>query len=82
MVGNGCFLLWFGPLTLINMEIGMKTLPFGMVLFVMKGVVPPKTNMMDIYRSVTPFVTIDMVAMLLIMIFPAIATILPSLMEY
>lgn len=74
--------IWFGLLTLINMEIGMKTPPFGMVLFVMKGVVPPKTTMMDIYRSVTPFVTIDMAAMLLIMIFPAIATILPSLMKY
>lgn len=74
--------IWFGLLTLINMEIGMKTPPFGMVLFVMKGVVPPKTTMMDIYRSVTPFVTIDMVAMLLIMIFPIIATILPSLMKY
>lgn len=74
--------IWFGLLTLINMEIGMKTPPFGMVLFVMKGVVPPKTTMMDIYRSVTPFVTIDMVAMLLIMIFPTIATILPSLMKY
>ncbi len=74
--------IWFGLLTLINMEIGMKTPPFGMVLFVMKGVVPPKTTMMDIYRSVTPFVTIDMAAMLLIMIFPTIATILPSLMKY
>lgn len=74
--------IWFGLLTLINMEIGMKTPPFGMVLFVMKGVVPPKTTMMDIYRSVTPFVTIDMVAMLLIMVFPVIATILPSLMKY
>ncbi len=74
--------IWFGLLTLINMEIGMKTPPFGMVLFVMKGVVPPKTTMMDIYRSVTPFVTIDMAAMLLIMIFPAIATVLPNLMKY
>ena len=74
--------IWFGLLTLINMEIGMKTPPFGMVLFVMKGVVPSKTTMMDIYRSVTPFVTIDMVAMLLIMIFPAIATVLPNLMKY
>ncbi len=74
--------VWFGLLTLINMEIGMKTPPFGMVLFVMKGVVPAKTTMMDIYRSVTPFVTIDMVAMLLIMVFPVIATFLPSLMKY
>ena len=56
--------IWFGLLTLINMEIGMKTPPFGMVLFVMKGVVPSKTTMLDIYRSVTPFVIVDVVAML------------------
>ncbi|MCG6879243.1 MAG: TRAP transporter large permease [Deltaproteobacteria bacterium] len=74
--------IWFGLLTLINMEIGMKTPPFGMVLFVMKGVVPSKTTMLDIYRSVTPFVAIDGLAMLLIMIFPAIATVLPNLMKY
>ena len=74
--------IWFGLLTLINMEIGMKTPPFGMVLFVMKGVVPPKTTMLDIYRSVTPFVAIDGLAMLLIMIFPTIATVLPNLMKY
>ncbi|EFK09590.1 TRAP transporter, DctM-like membrane protein [delta proteobacterium NaphS2] len=74
--------IWFGFLTLINMEIGMKTPPFGMVLFVMKGVVPSKTTMLNIYRSVTPFVAIDALAMLLIMIFPAIATVLPNLMKY
>lgn len=74
--------IWFGLLTLINMEIGMKTPPFGMVLFVMKGVVPSKTTMLDIYRSVTPFVVIDAFAMLLIMIFPSIATVLPNLMKY
>ena len=74
--------IWFGLLTLINMEIGMKTPPFGMVLFVMKGVVPSKTTMLDIYRSVTPFVIVDVLAMLLIMIFPVIATVLPNLMKY
>ena len=51
--------IWFGLLVLINMEIGMKTPPFGLCLFVMKGVVPEGTTMMDIYRSVVPFITID-----------------------
>jgi tripartite ATP-independent transporter DctM subunit len=74
--------IWFGLLTLINMEIGMKTPPFGLVLFVMKGVVPEGTTMMDIYRSVVPFVLLDICAMLIILIFPSIATVLPSLMRY
>jgi len=72
--------IWFGLLVLINMEIGMKTPPFGLCLFVMKGVVPEGTTMMDIYRSVVPFITIDMVAMLAIMFYPPIAMYLPSLM--
>ena len=74
--------IWFGLLTLMNMEIGMKTPPFGLCLFVMKGVVPEGTTMMDIYKSVVPFVLIDMGAMLVILIFPSIAMVLPSLMKY
>lgn len=74
--------VWFGLLALINMEIGMKTPPFGLCLFVMKGVVPKGTTMLDIYKSVVPFVLIDMVAMLTIMVFPSIATVVPSLMKY
>ncbi|RJR41301.1 MAG: TRAP transporter large permease [Desulfobacteraceae bacterium] len=73
--------VWFGILTLINMEIGMKTPPFGLVLFVMRGVVSKGTTMMDIFRSAGPFVMLDMLTMLLIMIFPAIATVVPSMMN-
>jgi tripartite ATP-independent transporter DctM subunit len=73
--------VWFGLLALINMEIGMKTPPFGLCLFVMKGVVPKGISMADIFRSVLPFVILDMIAMLIIMVFPSIATILPSLMR-
>lgn len=74
--------IWFGLLTLINMEIGMKTPPLGLCLFVMKGVVPEKTTMLDIYRSVVPFVLIDMTAMVLILFFPTIATVLPHFMKH
>lgn len=73
--------VWFGLLTLINMEIGMKTPPFGLVLFVMRGVVPKGFTMADIFRAVTPFVMIDMTAMFIIMVFPSIATVLPSFMR-
>jgi TRAP-type mannitol/chloroaromatic compound transport system permease large subunit len=74
--------IWFGLLTLINMEIGMKTPPFGLCLFVMKGVVPEGVTMADVFRSVVPFVILDMIAMLIVMIFPSIATVLPNLMRY
>jgi tripartite ATP-independent transporter DctM subunit len=78
----GFDLIWFGLLVLINMEVGMKTPPFGLCLFVMKGVVPPEISTMDIYKAVTPFILIDLFAMLLIIFFPPIATYLPSFMMY
>ncbi|MHB8766731.1 MAG: TRAP transporter large permease [Deferrisomatales bacterium] len=68
--------VWFGLLTLINMEIGMKTPPFGLCLFVMKGVARPGTTMADIYRSAAPYVALDLLAMLIIMWFPGIALLL------
>ncbi len=72
--------IWFGLLVLINMEIGLKTPPFGMCLFVMKGVAMRAVSMLDIYRSVIPFIIIDLLAMLMILLFPAIALYLPALM--
>ena len=72
--------VWFGLLVLINMEIGMKTPPFGMCLFVMKGVATKSITMLDIYKSVIPFILIDLLAMLLILLFPIIAMYLPGLM--
>jgi tripartite ATP-independent transporter DctM subunit len=74
--------IWFGLLVLINMEVGMKTPPFGLCLFVMRGVVQAGVSMMDIYRSVIPFIAIDLIAMLLIMFFPSIAMFLPGFMRY
>ncbi|MCK4795165.1 MAG: TRAP transporter large permease [Desulfobacteraceae bacterium] len=74
--------IWFGLLVLINMQIGMTTPPFGLCLFVMKGVAPAGTSMADIYRSIAPFIFIDLGAMLVIMFFPSIALFLPSLMRY
>ncbi len=72
--------VWFGLLVLINMQIGMTTPPFGLCLFVMRGVAPPGIQMMDIYKSVLPFITIDMMTMLLIMFFPGIALFLTQFM--
>ncbi len=78
----GFDLIWFCLLVLINMEVGMKTPPFGLCLFVMKGVVPPETSTIDIYKAVVPFILIDLFAMLIILFYPPIATYLPSFMMY
>ena len=73
--------LWFGTIMLINMEMATTTPPFGLVLFVMKGVSPPDTTMGDIYKAGLPFLVCDAVAMGLVMIFPSLALYLPSLMK-
>lgn len=71
--------IWFGILFIINMEIGYQTPPFGFNLFYLKGIVPRDITMGDIYRSVTPYTLVMVLGLLLIMIFPQIATWLPSL---
>ncbi|MBW4935237.1 TRAP transporter large permease [Marinobacter sp. F4206] len=71
--------IWFGILFVINMEIGYMTPPFGFNLFYLKGIVPPGITMTDIYKSIIPFVIVEIVGLGLIMVFPEIATWLPDL---
>ncbi len=71
--------VWFGILFIINMEIGYMTPPFGFNLFYMKAIVPPSITMGDVYRSIIPFVLVQLVGMALVMIFPEIALWLPDL---
>jgi TRAP-type C4-dicarboxylate transport system permease large subunit len=74
--------IWFGVMMLINLEVGMLTPPFGMILFVMKGVAPKDVTMTRVYSAAMPFVVMDIVAIGLIMAFPPIATFLPGIMRY
>jgi tripartite ATP-independent transporter DctM subunit len=73
--------LWFLVLLLISMEMGLTTPPFGLILFVMKGLAPPGTTMGDIYKAGLPFLACDATAVALIMVFPQIALWLPSVMR-
>lgn len=77
----GFDLVWFGILFVMNMEMAYLTPPFGMNLFFMKGVAPEGTTMDEIYFSVTPFVIVQALALVTIMIFPRIALFLPSTMK-
>jgi len=71
--------VWFGVLYLVNMQMAYLTPPFGYCLFLMKGVCPPDISMGDIYRSVTPFVMIQGLGLVIIMVFPQIVLWLPHL---
>lgn len=71
--------LWFGVLFMVNMQCAWLTPPYGFNLFYMRAITPPEITMGDIYRSVIPFIGIQMLCLILVMAFPPIATWLPSL---
>jgi len=73
--------IWFGVLFTINMELGYITPPFGFNLFYMKGLAGPLgVSMQDIYRSVVPFVFLEILGLAIIMVFPQLALWLPQKM--
>jgi tripartite ATP-independent transporter DctM subunit len=72
-------LTWFGLIMLLSLEIGYTTPPFGLLLFVMKGVAPAGTTMRDIYLAAAPFILCVIALIALIIVFPPIATWLPSI---
>ena len=72
--------VWFGVLFIINMEIGFLTPPFGYNLFYLRGVAPPDVTMIDIYRSIVPFVFLMLLGLGLCMAFPEIILFLPGLL--
>ncbi|MEX2453784.1 MAG: TRAP transporter large permease [Rhodospirillaceae bacterium] len=73
--------VWFGVLMLIMLEIGFTTPPFGLLLFVMKGVAPPETTMKQIFVAAMPFILLMLATVALIIVFPGIATWLPSVVR-
>ena len=75
----GIDLLWLGVLMLICMEISFMTPPFGLLIFVMKGVAPPEIRLGQIYRAAFPFVLLQLAVMALIVAEPGLATWLPEL---
>jgi tripartite ATP-independent transporter DctM subunit len=70
--------VWFGVLFLINIELGQLTPPFGMLLFVMKGVAPPDVKMEEIIWAAVPYMIFDVLVMAMIIVWPKIALWLPS----
>ncbi|NNG18987.1 TRAP transporter large permease subunit [Naumannella sp. ID2617S] len=71
--------VWFSILLMINLQIANTTPPFGMSLFVMKGV-SPETSLTTLYRAALPWIGSDLVVMLLVAVVPSLALILPRLM--
>lgn len=71
---------WFLVLFAVVLQTSFLTPPVGFSLFYLKGVAPPEVSIGDIYKGVIPFVLLQMLAVLLVFLYPALVLWLPSLM--
>ena len=74
----GFDLIWYGVLYTITTQIAYMTPPFGYNLFLMRAMAPPEITLVDIYRSIIPFVGVMILALAIVMAFPEIALWLPE----
>jgi tripartite ATP-independent transporter DctM subunit len=77
----GIDLLWLAVLIGLNLQTSFLTPPFGFSLFYLKAVAPPEIRIQDIYRGIIPFVTIQILTLILLILFPKLVTWLPDLMD-
>ncbi|MCG6268723.1 TRAP transporter large permease [Vibrio furnissii] len=71
--------IWFGILMILNIEIAVQTPPYGFALFYLKGIAPPDVSMMDIYRSILPFIALKLCVLVFCMVFPEVVMWLPNM---
>jgi tripartite ATP-independent transporter DctM subunit len=74
----GVDMVWIAILVAMNLQTSFLTPPFGWALFFLKGVAPPSVSTGDIYRGVIPFIGIQLLGLVLLFFFPALATWLPQ----
>jgi len=72
--------VWLGVLIALNLQTSFLTPPFGLALFYFRSAAPPSITSLDIYRAIVPFVLLQLAAMVLLILFPALATWLPGLL--
>ena len=71
--------IWFAIMIAINLQTSFLTPPFGFALFYFRSVAPKSITTIDIYKSVIPFVIIQIIAMGILVAFPELVTWLPEL---
>jgi tripartite ATP-independent transporter DctM subunit len=74
----GVDMVWLATLICLNLQTSFLTPPFGWSLFFLRGVAPPEITTGDLYRGVVPFVGLQLAALVIVFIFPGIATWLPK----
>jgi tripartite ATP-independent transporter DctM subunit len=72
---------WLMVMMLISMEISLLTPPFGLLLFVMKGVAPKEIRITQIYRAAIPFILLELFVMVILIAYPKLALWLPEMLH-
>ncbi len=70
--------VWLAIMIAVNLQTSFLTPPFGFALFYLRGVAPPSVTTMQIYRGVVPFIGLQILGLLILAMFPELATWLPS----
>jgi tripartite ATP-independent transporter DctM subunit len=73
--------IWLGIMIALNLQTSFLTPPFGFALFYLRGVAPASVSTADIYRGVAPYVGLQLLMLLLLALWPALATWLPALVR-
>jgi TRAP-type mannitol/chloroaromatic compound transport system permease large subunit len=71
--------LFFGILVAVNLQTAFLSPPMAMSAYYLKGIAPPEINLSDIFRGMMPYMLIVLLCMVIIYVFPGIATWLPGL---
>lgn len=70
--------IWLGIMMAINLQTSFLTPPFGFALFYLRGVAPPELKTQSIYKGVIPFILIQIFVLIMLSIWPELATWLPE----
>jgi tripartite ATP-independent transporter DctM subunit len=72
--------IWFIIMIAVNLQVSFLSPPVGYALFYMKSTVPPEITLIDIYKGVVPFILIQLIGLILLWLFPPLATYLPYIL--
>jgi TRAP-type mannitol/chloroaromatic compound transport system permease large subunit len=72
-------LVWYGVVLGANLQTSFLTPPFGFALFYLRSVAPEGVTTANIYKGVIPFILLQLLVLILIIVFPGIVSFLPSL---
>ncbi len=77
----GIDLLWFAILIAMNLQTSFLTPPFGFSLFYLKAVAPPEIRMGQIYRGIVPFIVLQVLTLVALIVWPTLVTGLPDFLD-